>query len=309
MINNEYIISDEARKFYDMLMSGKGKGPDPEAELTLEAAMAGRNMVDEMTKNYIVPDCIRIEQETAVPGEWMFYDEQDTQKDKGKILLFMHGGGFNCGTVFSRRNIACGILETAKADGFSVDYRQCPEYKYPAALEDGVAAYQMILERGYKPENIVVFGESAGTTLGLALILWLKDHDMQVPGGICVFSPCMDTTEEEHYDSRTSRKDREPMLRIARHGLADFYCEPEETRLPYVCPCFGDFSGFPKISIHVGTEEVLYDDAIILAEKCKAANVEVSLKIWDGLYHVFPLFPMPESEIALRLIGEFVRSI
>ena len=81
------------------------------------------------------------------------------------------------------------------ADVLTIDYRVAPENPFPAAVEDAVYAYKWLLdEKNYKPDQIVVAGDSAGGGLALALCMYAKDHGLPLPGGVITMSPWTDVT-------------------------------------------------------------------------------------------------------------------
>ena len=297
------MISTQAQEFADMMRKMKNESGDRED--TPEGVLATRKMLDERWNSMPIPENVTLTKvdSAKVKGEMIIYDDKDEQKLKGHILLFIHGGGFMTGSVLSRRALCLGIIKNAKMDAFSVAYSQWPEAVHPAALNDCLAAYDWLLDKGYDSDKIHFFGESAGAMLTLTTILYLKDHNKPLPGSACVFSPVggFGTPLESHKE----REQRDPM--ISFKSVIPYYGETKELDSPYLSPRYGNYKGFPKLQIHVGTEEVLFDDARLIEKLCKDAGVDVSLRIWEGLFHVFVLFPCPETEIALKEIGEFLR--
>ena len=77
-------------------------------------------------------------------------------------------------------------------------------------------------------------------------------------------------------------------------------------RHPYISPLFGDFTGFPPTLIQVGTNEILLDDSLGLAQKMEAQNVEVDIDVFDGMWHVWHSFDIPEAHTAIQKIARFV---
>lgn len=320
------MVSKEAQAAIDLLFEGKrkrsanAKGKDPRAAL-IESIYNERRFTDENARKRVLPDKLRLEQDYAdtVPGEWLHYTGED-RLDR-KVILFVHGGGFNTGSALSRRDLTARLVLASRIDSFSIDYRRCPEYKYPAHVEDCVTAYVWLLKKGYAPENIFFFGESAGGNLVLSTTLYLKDHYLPVPGAVCAFSPS--TNFDGGFESRITRANRDPMigsllteeeeqeaLKQYREGTwksLTFYCTEEEAKCPYVSPCKGDYTGFPRLMLNVGTEEILYDDSVAVAKAAEEAGVDVTLNVWEGMFHVFPLFDCPESQEALAKIGAFYR--
>lgn len=233
--------------------------------------------------------------------EYIFADACKIPRDK--IVLFLHGGGFASGSIASRRYLVTTALKYAELNGISITYTQYPEGQHPQGLLDCVSAYTQLLKRGFDANNIYLLGESAGAAMCLSMTLYLKDHAIDLPGRICLFSPPTNLAEE--YLSRRSRAQTDPIV-PANFNSSIRYFETSDKRSPYVSPIYGDFVGFPPLYINVGTDEVLFDDSVSLYKKCLQAGTDVHLKIWEGLFHVFPLVPSPESEEALKLAGRFL---
>jgi acetyl esterase/lipase len=91
----------------------------------------------------------------------------------------------------------------------------------------------------------------------------------------------------------------------------DWYAPPgTDRRSPRVSPLFADLGGLPPLLIHVGTHELLLDDSVRLAERARAAGVDVTFKIWEGMFHGFHAVGfLPEAKAALAEIAEFARRL
>ncbi|APX71401.1 alpha/beta hydrolase [Companilactobacillus allii] len=244
-----------------------------------------------------IPNNMKLEEyHDEVKGE---YYQLDNSKDD-TVLLFIHGGMYATGSVKSRRNLCFGLLNRLNYDGFSVDYRQWPEAKHPAAQEDVVAAYKFLKE---KYQHVVVFGESAGATLALTLTLQLKAAGEDLPDRIAVFSPVI--TQINTVASEFLMQERDPMLLGAGDPVP--YFDNPYAKNPLVSPIYGDFTDFPPLMINCGSEEVKYDDSKILNYLCQKAGVDVTWNVWQDLFHVFVLFDMPETNQALNKIANFLK--
>jgi len=244
-----------------------------------------------------IPKNMKLEEyHDAVKGE--YYQVDHSKNDT--VLLFIHGGAYATGSVKSRRNLCFGLLKRLNCDGFSVDYRQWPEAKHPAAQEDVVAAYKFLKE---KYQHVVVFGESAGATLALTLTLQLKAAGEDMPDRIAVFSPVI--TQINTVASEFLMQERDPMLLGAGDPVP--YFDNPYAKDPLVSPIYGDFTDFPPLMINCGSEEVKYDDSKILNYLCQKAGVDVTWDVWQDLFHVFVLFDMPETNQALDKIAGFLK--
>ena len=297
MLSNE--VNDIIHNLRKSKNESKGK------PLTAEAAYQVRKNLDEMIGSLPVDEKITVEKiDEKVQGEFYCFDEADPEKLPQHVILFIHGGGFALGSVASRRQLCTKIMLEAKMDAFSVEYGQWPEAVHPTGLLECVAGYQWLLQKGYRPENIHFFGESAGAMLTLTTILYLKDQGQPLPYNACVFSPVAGQALD--LPSHEDREERDPMITFER--IIPYY-EGTDYKSPYVSPALGNYKNFPKLCIHVGSEEVLFDDAVLVFNICREAGVDVSIRIWEELFHVFPLFPCPESELAISEIACFLKTL
>lgn len=294
------MISRQAQELMNMLREGKeaskGQALSPEETVKL------REKLNTQMNNTPLPEGIQIEEihEGGVMGE--FHHNLTPGKSGDKIVLFIFGGGFETGSVISRRNCCSQVALAAGMDAFAVSYRQWPEAMYPAALEDCTAAFHWLEKKGYRPENIRIFGESAGANLTIATTMYLNDHGQALPGRICPFSPVIDVTNS--LPSRISRNGRDPMV---QGDAASRFFTKEDEKQPYASPIRGSFQGFPPVMVHVGTEEVLFDDSMELKRLCEEAGVDITVRVWEGMFHSFCIFSLPETEEAMKEIGAFLR--
>lgn len=228
----------------------------------------------------------------------------------GRVVLQLHGGGYigpikniyrRFAVRYSRRSMGGDVL--------SVDYRVAPEHPFPAALEDAVTAYRWLLdEKNYRPEQIVVAGDSAGGGLALALCLYLRDHGMPMPGGIIAMSPWGDLTCSG--ESYVSNYELDPLYGNSKDNILydSAYIGDADPMNPYISPVFGEFSGFPPVLLQVGDMEVLLSDTLRIAEKLKAAGVKHRLSVYEGMFHVFQmaLDIIPESRESWEETEQFM---
>jgi acetyl esterase/lipase len=224
------------------------------------------------------------------------------------VLLYLHGGGYCIGSINTHRGMAARLAQACRARALNLDYRLAPEHPHPAAVDDAVAAYRWLLDRGVAPAQIVLGGDSAGGGLVMATLLALRDAGHPLPvAGFCL-SPWVDL--ECSGETMTTKADVDPM--VGKDGLTEMaaaYAGDHELRHPLVSPLRADLSGLPPLLIQVGTAETLLDDAVRLADRARNAGMDVRLEAWDDLVHVFQAFaPMvPEAVEAIDGIGRFVR--
>lgn len=269
-----------------------------------------RRMAAKVTKAPRVPAGWRIREATApMAGDWVERAAGETAKT-ARTLLYFHGGGYYFCSPKTHRAITLGLATAADARVFAPDYRLAPEHRFPAAVEDAVAAYRGLLESGIPARRIVVGGDSAGGGLALALLLSLRGAGDALPAGAVLFSPWTDLAATGPSLVRNDRSD--PMFHGAYVGpSARFYLGETAATDPLASPLYADLAGLPPLFIQASDSEVLLDDSTRLVEKARCAGVAVEFRAWHKLPHVWQLFAgfLPEGRAALREAGAFARRV
>jgi monoterpene epsilon-lactone hydrolase len=240
----------------------------------------------------------------GVPGEWI----SAPNSTDAVTILYLHGGGYTIGSVNTHADMVSRICRASGARAFSLNYRLAPEHPYPAAVEDATKAYRWLLGQGIRPESIVISGDSAGGGLSLATLLALKAAGDPLPGAAVLLSPWTDLLGTG--DSLKTRAAADPMINpeLIVQGATQYHGSTPASD-PLVSPLYGDFHGLPPMLIQVGDAEVLLDDSTRVAERAKAAGVDVTIEVWDEMIHVFQIFAptLPEGQQAIDKIGEWVK--
>ncbi|MBD8507132.1 alpha/beta hydrolase [Hoyosella sp. G463] len=226
-----------------------------------------------------------------------------TTSDSRTMVLYLHGGGYTLGSPSTHRPIAAYLARSARATVTTLDYRLAPEHPYPAALEDAVAAYGALLADGVPPGRIVLAGDSAGGGLVLATALRLRSSSAPMPAALVLISPWVDLSLSDLNDTRDPMLTAPWLRECARRYIADGTLADE------LDPLHADLAGLPPTLIHVGSDEILLNDAQRLAARAKGAGVDVTLTVLDGLWHVVHLHSglLRAATQAIDDIGEFVR--
>ncbi len=224
------------------------------------------------------------------------------------MIIQLHGGGYIGGLKNSYRNLAGLYSEAGNgAAVLTLDYRIAPENVFPAALEDAMDAYDWVLNKGYSEEEIILAGDSAGGGLALGLCHYLKDKGRKLPKAVVAMSPWADLTGSGA--SYTDNVDIDPVFGSRPEAvIGSSYIGEDNAENPYISPMFGDFTGFPKLLIQVGTDEMLLSDSQTVRDKAGEAGVSVEYTEYQGMFHVFQLSGklMPESKQAWEQIKEFI---
>jgi epsilon-lactone hydrolase len=221
-------------------------------------------------------------------------------------VLYLHGGGYVTGSPAVYRNFTWRIATAMRARVLVLDYRLAPEHPFPAALDDAFAACRWLTAGKADPRRTVIMGDSAGGGLTLALLLKLRDGGLERPAAAVALSPWTDLALTGASLVRNERPD--PMLTVADTRLfATSYLAGADPRHPYASPLYGNPAGLPPTLIHAGSDEILRDDAVRMAEKMRLAGCHVESEVWPRMPHVWHLFApvMPEASAAIARIGAF----
>lgn len=222
-------------------------------------------------------------------------------------VLYLHGGGYVSGAPAHYRHFIWRIANAVGACVWVLEYRLAPEHPFPAALEDAVAGYIWLADKTPDTRQLFVIGDSAGAGLALCLLLKLRDDGGSLPGAAVAMSPWTDLALTGR--SLTSNAAADPMLNAENlPELAQCYLAGADPRTPYASPLYGDPAGLPPVLIQVGSDEILRDDAVRMAEKLRKENPHTRLEIWSRMPHVWQLFVpvLPEAHRAIAQIEDFI---
>jgi acetyl esterase/lipase len=174
-------------------------------------------------------------------------------------VLYFHGGGYVAGSARTGTHLAAALARHAGGRALSADYRLAPEHPYPAAVEDGLAAYTGLLQSGASPRRVLVAGDSAGGGLAVATLLAARDQGLPQPAAAAVFSPWADISRS---GASMRTKDRtDPLFSYDAMGwYAGRYVPAGDRSAPLASPVFATLTGLPPLLIQVGSHEVLAVD-------------------------------------------------
>lgn len=223
------------------------------------------------------------------------------------MIFYIHGGGYVSGSCSDHRSFVSKFASFTGVSNLIFEYRLAPEHKYPAAVEDSVKVYKWLLASGFKPENIIIAGESAGGGLTLATLLYLKDKNIPLPKAGVAISPWTDLScQGQSYKTKNKVS---PAPLNSWHVFAQHYAGEASITNPYISPLFGDLKGLPPLFINAGMDDELFDDGRAFAEKARAAGVDITFRAGEKMLHCYPLLaPMfPEATEAMNEITAFIK--
>jgi epsilon-lactone hydrolase len=237
-----------------------------------------------------------------VRGEWL-----EIKEPEPGVILYLHGGGYVSCSAATHRPITSALARLSRRRVFSLDYRLAPEHRYPAALDDAVAAYRWLLEQGLPPRLISLAGDSAGGGLALATLLRVRDLGLPPPACAVCFSPWTDLA-----GTGASVRLNDGRCAMFRAGnISEFsaaYLGDVSPLDPYASPAFADLGGLPPLLLQVGSTELLLDDSRRVHEKIREAQGVSRLEVYEDVFHCWQMSDgfMPEARAALRQAAEFI---
>ncbi|MFD3406123.1 alpha/beta hydrolase [Kribbella sp. NPDC058693] len=228
-----------------------------------------------------------------------------------RVLLCLHGGGYVGGSRFSHRKLFAHLAKAVGSRALVFDYPMAPAHTHPAQLDHAVDTYRWLLNQGLAPEHIVFAGDSVGGGMAITTQLRARSIGLPLPAGALPFSPAVDF--EATGASYDGNRDRDAFFhRDLVRGLAYLFLGPDGSpRDPFVNPLYGDLTGLGPIYIQVGGDEVLLDDANMLAEAAEKAGVDVRLDVFPEMQHTFQMAAgrAPEADDAIRRMARWARPV
>jgi acetyl esterase/lipase len=225
------------------------------------------------------------------------------EKNRNRVLVYVHGGGYLLNGGEGSVPEAMALAHYGQIKVISVDYRMLPDHPFPAGLDDVIAVYKEILKT-YKPENIGMFGTSAGGGLTAAAMFKLKELNLPQPAVIGLGTPFIDITKTG--DSYFTNQDIDNFL-VTYDGLlqsiAKLYAGTHDMKDSLISPVYGDFSkGFPPTILTSGTRDLFLSNTVRMHQKLRAAGIEAYLQVYEGCSHAFYLqvLDSPESKQAYQ---------
>jgi monoterpene epsilon-lactone hydrolase len=233
--------------------------------------------------------------------------EPEGDAQPGTILYF-HGGSFSLGSPETAMVLTANLVRRTGVRAISLDYRLAPEYPFPAAIDDCVAAFRSLLDSGIDSASIVFAGDSAGGGLTVTTCLAARDAVLPMPAAIAALSPGLDHTRSGA--TMSTKEGVDPFFTKDDIGhTGEMYLGGQDPNQPLLAPAVhADLTGFPPILLQAGTNELLLDDSVRLAERAREADVDVILDVTDGVPHVFQAFvgTLDEADQALDRAALFL---
>lgn len=240
----------------------------------------------------------------GVPCEWI----TAPSLTDAPVILYLHGGGFVSGSIWPAAEWVLRVPSAASARVLGVEYGLAPENPFPCGLEDALKVYRWLVPGVVDPARLAILGLSAGGGLTIAMLVALRDSGDPLPAAAVCLSP-----QTDHAATGASVVTKEAVdpwfIPDQFRWLSAAYLAGADPRTPLASPLYADLAGLPPLLIQVGTAETLLDDSTRLAERTRAAGVDVTLEVWEEMIHGWQMFArfLPEGQQAIDHIGEFIR--
>ncbi|KAG2182732.1 hypothetical protein INT44_005712, partial [Umbelopsis vinacea] len=232
-----------------------------------------------------------------------------------RVILYAHGGAMVLMSTKTHRHLTHNIMTDDHRDTNFIrcSNRLAPEHPFPAALHDIVLSFLHLIDKkdgyGYDAQNVMIMGDSAGGSLALSMMLYMRDHGLPLPGAASLLSPWVDLSmshaswSNQKYDYLPLLTEDHPIHATKMYLGADRY--PYLITHPYVSPLYAEnFDDLPPILLQAGGCECLHDEIQELATKIAQSNTYVQLEIYEDMIHVFQAFPfLKASKKAMQSIG------
>jgi acetyl esterase/lipase len=225
------------------------------------------------------------------------------------VILYLHGGGWLFGGLNSHRALTSRISSASGAPVLALDYRMVPKVPFDQEIEDCVAGFRWLLDRGIHPERIAIMGDSAGGYLTLATALRARSYGLPMPAALVGISGVYDMDSASKAAHANAKVDAAGSL-AALDWMTEVVLGGLDPADPKVSPLRADLAGLPPTLLTASSSEIIYCDSEDLARALVAAGVPCTLQVWNGQLHVFQaLGPLiPEAKLAIADIGTFVRA-
>lgn len=307
------VSADAQKTIGEWTLEGRNKGVEnflkADAPLSEWAAkqkefndMASEPMADLLEYYHPTVDTIEVGGIRAIDVKPKNYKESDN------VVVYIHGGAYVFFTADVTLLTSVPLADVSGLRVISIDYTLAPQAKFDKITDEVLQFYQGLLDEGYKPENISIYGDSAGGGLAAGSVLKMRDKGMELPSSLVLWSPWADI--DRIGDTYFTNANNDPNLVypgfLEECALA--YADKEEFKNPYVSPVYGDYTkNFPPTLIQVGGKETFLSNSIRMYRVLNEADKEVKLDVYEGMWHVWQAYyKMPESKIAVKNTSKFI---
>ena len=225
---------------------------------------------------------------------------------KRKLILYLHGGAFIYPPVFFHWRFLHDLALRTHCDALLPVYPKSPEYVCEYSVRTLLDFYKSLSE-SKRYDEIHLVGDSAGACLCLVVAQEAHKNGWQKPTTTTLLSPCVDLSHTKENEMR-ALQEKDSMLQLDRViSLNAIWQAGLPVKHPWVSPVFGDFSGVDNLSVYYGSEEILLPDDLFLKETYEKAGKTGHFYEYEGMFHTFAMFPIPDGFKATKKIAEDIK--
>ena len=223
-----------------------------------------------------------------------------------RLILYLHGGAFIYPPVFFHWRFLHDLCLRTHCDALMPVYPKSPEYDCEFSVKTILDFYQTLSE-SKQYDEIHFVGDSAGACLCLVVAQEAHKNGWQKPATLTLLSPCVDLSHTRENDMR-ALQNKDAMLQLDRVITLNAIWQGQlSAQHPWVSPVFGDFSDIDNLNVYYGSDEILQPDDLLLEETYKKAGKSGLFVEFEGMFHTFAMFPIPEGFKAVRMMADAIK--
>lgn len=229
------------------------------------------------------------------------------ESDSRKLVFYNHGGAFIYPPVFFHWRFMHDLGLRSHCDLLMPVYPKSPEYTCVDTVGSLLEFYHQVVER-LDYDEIHFMGDSAGAHLSLVLAQEVAQRDWRKADSVTLLSPCVDLSHTKEAEMR-ALQDKDKMLQLDRVIILNAVWQGDlPVKHPWVSPIFGDFGGVDNLSVYFGSDEILKPDSLFLKETYEQTGKSGVFREYEGMFHTFPLFPVPQGFEVVRELAKGLRN-
>jgi acetyl esterase/lipase len=237
-----------------------------------------------------------------LPAEWF---APRASEPRG-FVFYVHGGSFIAERSPRITQLVARFAAAAEARVFAPSYRLAPEHPCPAAVDDVLASWIWFQET-WPEQPVVALAESAGAAILLSALQQARARGLPLPSGVVLLSPWVDLSLQSWSVTAASLLGTTPYTMESLALVARFYLDGRPATDPLASPLFGGFEGFPPMLIHASRGDILYDDAMRLADAVREVSGDLTVRLWSDETHVWERMGTPKARQSIELAARFIR--
>ncbi|WP_288657865.1 alpha/beta hydrolase fold domain-containing protein [uncultured Limosilactobacillus sp.] len=223
-----------------------------------------------------------------------------------RVIVYLAGGAYVQPADKTHWQYLNRLAQATRARIYVPIYSLAPQHNFRAAYQEVAQLYGNLYQQA-PASDITLMGDSAGAGLALGFSEYLGQRGLPQPGHLILISPWLDLDLTNPVIARYEQDD----VTLARYGLrriADLWAGDTSHRDYRLSPINGDLDQLRDVHVYAGTREIMYPDAARLVEKIKESRIPVDFTVGRGMFHIYPLYPVPEADAVMKQVVKIVNS-